>query len=253
MQTTSGPIDRTDRNIARRMITLGVIGFLLLTVVFFSFGFFYVGPRMKSSTQQGGSSRSAPVYTPPRTSDRSYIGRMGGSRDEEGAAIDLEVTEHRERTDDEAQESDGLRHDERSLTVILDAEHGADREGSQESASERRDANSPHVGSDESNLGIKKPLVPKGTSHAERGAPERPKIFRVQVGTFADENNAENLASDLQGKGFKASVNVVQVENHTLYRVQVGRFRTREDAQELANDLSATGYSPVIAVDQNGN
>lgn len=229
MQTRDKPIGPTDRNIERRTVALGVVGFLLLSGVFFGLAFFCIGPRMRSPVQRLTPSRSAPSYIPPQASDRNYAHRT----DEDQPAIHLQVIEREvERASREAEEASGAR----------DREDRRDRVAAREDASASFETLT--VPQDAPN--IKHPPAELG----RRGPPlAQTKVFKVQVGTFVKDYNAATLASDLQGKGFKATVTAVQVEGHRLYRVKLGRFKTREDAQELASDLSAVGYASAIIME----
>lgn len=230
MQTRSKPVSPTNRNIERRTIALGVVGFLVLTALFFSLAFFYVGPRMRSPVKQGSSFSSAPSYIPPQLSRRSPMTRA----DEDVPAIDLEVIEHTSEPADQELESgepDTVDH------VGRDEPHSG-RERTGEGASPTSEG--PPI------LRERVSVTSTGGPERKEPSPARARVFRVQVGTFVRQSNAERLVSDLQGKGFKANVAVVQVEDHTLYRVQLGQFKTRDDALGLANDLTAVGYAPAI-------
>jgi cell division septation protein DedD len=63
----------------------------------------------------------------------------------------------------------------------------------------------------------------------------------VQLGVFANRENAERLALDVRVKGFKASVSAVSSGKRKLYRVRVGPTPDRSGAQELQGRLKAAG------------
>jgi N-acetylmuramoyl-L-alanine amidase len=72
--------------------------------------------------------------------------------------------------------------------------------------------------------------------------PKSEKLYKVQVGAFSDEENADNLVKELKNKGYRAYVFV----KRRLYRVQVGAFEHRENAEALEKLLLKEGYEPYI-------
>lgn len=67
-------------------------------------------------------------------------------------------------------------------------------------------------------------------------------LYKVQVGAFAIKSNADNLAAELQEKGYDAIVVYVG----GLYKVQVGAFNIRENADNLAAELRSKGYDAIV-------
>ncbi len=72
--------------------------------------------------------------------------------------------------------------------------------------------------------------------HAGRGA------FVVQLGVFASRENAERLAQEVRGKGFKATVTPLSASARKLFRVGVGPAGDRAAAAELHSRLRAAGW-----------
>ena len=68
-------------------------------------------------------------------------------------------------------------------------------------------------------------------------------LYRVQVGAFTVQANAETLRNTLREKGYEAIVS----KNGEYYRVQVGALRNKQNATALANKLRFDGYSPFLA------
>jgi rare lipoprotein A len=70
--------------------------------------------------------------------------------------------------------------------------------------------------------------------------------FTVQVGSFIDEANAQELADQLR-KGFE-NVYVATVETLTqkYHRVRVGQFETKELALNVAEKLSQMGFKVLV-------
>jgi N-acetylmuramoyl-L-alanine amidase len=72
--------------------------------------------------------------------------------------------------------------------------------------------------------------------------PKSEKLYKVQVGAFNNEENANNLVKELRDKGYRAYAYV----ERRLYRVQVGAFEHRENAEALEKHLLKEGYEPYI-------
>lgn len=73
------------------------------------------------------------------------------------------------------------------------------------------------------------PPAPKSPSMREAGAPA--KGWYVQVGTFANPANAEQLAGRLQKAGFKVVQERVRAERNTVVRVRVGPYGKEAQAK----------------------
>lgn len=71
--------------------------------------------------------------------------------------------------------------------------------------------------------------------------------FGVQVGAFLQAENADRLKSQLEQGYPPASVATYDSPNGTFYRVRVGRFATEDEAQALATKLHAErGYTTFV-------
>jgi rare lipoprotein A len=70
--------------------------------------------------------------------------------------------------------------------------------------------------------------------------------FTLQVGSFADENNAQKLAEQLR-KYFE-NVYVISLETLTqkYHRVRVGQFETRDAAWVIAEKLTQMGFNVLV-------
>lgn len=82
------------------------------------------------------------------------------------------------------------------------------------------------------------PPLPDATE-AVRAMPAA--AWAVQVGSFANRENAERLVGALQQRGHPAFVARHEAEGRTRYRVRVGPETTRELAEQLAMRLRAEG------------
>jgi cell division septation protein DedD len=65
--------------------------------------------------------------------------------------------------------------------------------------------------------------------------------WMVQLGVFASRDNAERLAQELKGKGFKISVSELPGNGRKLFRVRAGPVSDRTSASDLAAKLRAAG------------
>lgn len=72
----------------------------------------------------------------------------------------------------------------------------------------------------------------------------------VQLGVFASRGNADRLAQELKGKGFRISVSEIAGSGRTLFRVRAGPVSDRTAASELAVKLRAAG-APGSVVPRN--
>ncbi len=70
-------------------------------------------------------------------------------------------------------------------------------------------------------------------------------FFTVQVGCFTQKQNAQNLFSDLQSKGYQAYVMKVKSGVQKLYRVRVGKFVSRLAAEYEEEALRTKEHLPT--------
>ena len=63
--------------------------------------------------------------------------------------------------------------------------------------------------------------------------------YTVQVASYPSELEAEKMASDLKGKGFSAFYVSAKIKDKVWYRVSVGIFTTQQDAEKYKADLVA--------------
>lgn len=63
-------------------------------------------------------------------------------------------------------------------------------------------------------------------------------VIRIQIGAFAQEDNAQRLAATMRGRGLTA---VVEFEDG-LYKVRVGTFTSPTDAEVLKDQLAQEGF-----------
>jgi tRNA-2-methylthio-N6-dimethylallyladenosine synthase len=74
-----------------------------------------------------------------------------------------------------------------------------------------------------------------------------PDFYTIQVGSFSNSNNANNLCSKLISKGYDAYIQEADADGKKIYRVKVGRLKSRAETIMLENKLSSEGYPTKIA------
>jgi len=84
----------------------------------------------------------------------------------------------------------------------------------------------------------------------EDSEPRRTRQYRINVGTFASQENANALVQDLLSHGYSPSIEVIEgasPETPTQYRVLIGTFKEATDAGEVAEQLRRLGYNAWLS------
>jgi cell division protein FtsN len=71
-------------------------------------------------------------------------------------------------------------------------------------------------------------------------------IFRIQVGTFEQRENAENVWRRLTQAGFDARISTYTENDATKYRVQVGDYPSQEVANQVAEELRSMNFNAWV-------
>lgn len=71
-------------------------------------------------------------------------------------------------------------------------------------------------------------------------------FYTLQIGSFTNSSNANNLSNRLISKGYDAYVQEADISGRKIYRVRVGRLKSRLDAVQIKNKLSSEGYPANI-------
>jgi cell division septation protein DedD len=95
--------------------------------------------------------------------------------------------------------------------------------------------------------------APQPAPQAAPAAEPRPQApaedsWTVQVGSFSQAANAENLRERLAGQGFDAFVSRVATDAGTMHRVRVGPVPERAAAEQLMTRLRAAGHTGARVV-----
>jgi rare lipoprotein A len=72
--------------------------------------------------------------------------------------------------------------------------------------------------------------------------------FTIQVGSFGDPANAENLKISLEKIAQDVHVVPIEKNDQTFYRVRVGRFISLKQAQDMEQHLIENGFENVYTV-----
>jgi len=70
--------------------------------------------------------------------------------------------------------------------------------------------------------------------------------FTLQLGSFAEESNAQRLADQLRKDFDNVHVAVVETSTQKYYRVRIGQFETKELAFNTAERLSQMGFRVLV-------
>jgi len=70
--------------------------------------------------------------------------------------------------------------------------------------------------------------------------------FRIQVGTYSERENAENVWHDLTTAGYDASFSTYTENDTVRYRVQVGTYHSRDEALVVADRIRSMGFDAWV-------
>ncbi len=71
-------------------------------------------------------------------------------------------------------------------------------------------------------------------------------MWAVQLGSFANQQNAEKLAADLRKQGFAAFLSQLSTSSGQLHRVRIGPQKDRESAEAMAARLQKAGHTGQV-------
>jgi tetratricopeptide (TPR) repeat protein len=70
--------------------------------------------------------------------------------------------------------------------------------------------------------------------------------YSVQVGSFANYANADNLRKKLVNQGYDVHIEEAENQGNKAYRIKVGRLKSRQEAMRLSDKLAQGGYPTKI-------
>ncbi|MCK4719179.1 SPOR domain-containing protein, partial [bacterium] len=71
-------------------------------------------------------------------------------------------------------------------------------------------------------------------------------IYRIQVGTFSERENAENVWESLIQADYDASISTYTDSDRVMYRVQVGMYQDRLEADRDAEELRRMNFDAWV-------
>jgi rare lipoprotein A len=78
------------------------------------------------------------------------------------------------------------------------------------------------------------------------GGPAIGERYFVQVGSFADSDNARRMQQRLAASYPDVRIETASAGTNLYYRVRMGAFMNRDDARSRAERVASAGYSAVI-------
>jgi len=67
-------------------------------------------------------------------------------------------------------------------------------------------------------------------------------MWAVQLGSFANQENAERLAASLRDQGYAAFLSQLKTDSGALHRVRIGPQKDRDSAEAIAAQLAKSGH-----------
>ncbi|MCF7937644.1 MAG: SPOR domain-containing protein [Spirochaetales bacterium] len=90
--------------------------------------------------------------------------------------------------------------------------------------------------------------VPDSAS-AETQSPEKKKLYSVQVGSFRDSENAEELKKVLEKEDFIVQIREVRKNDNLYYRVVVPAGKSRGEASRIVLQLKDRGFEGFLLIE----
>ncbi len=95
----------------------------------------------------------------------------------------------------------------------------------------------------DSKLTIAETSVPEPAPAQQSAIPQSSTgMWAVQLGSFSNKENAEQLAADLRDQGFAAFLSEVYNSGTALQRVRIGPQKDRSSAESIASQLARAGH-----------
>jgi cell division protein FtsN len=99
------------------------------------------------------------------------------------------------------------------------------------------------------------PVVPASATAASKAAPTATaggSSWIVQVGSFAEQQNADKVRNQLRTQGFSAFLSTSKSSSgSTLYRVRIGPQGSRTESEKMLQRLQHQGFSAQILSQNN--
>ncbi|GEM_PF-2179642 len=87
---------------------------------------------------------------------------------------------------------------------------------------------------------------PAKKEQASQDKKQEPSDYDIQMGSFANPENADKMMTDLKQKGYKARVEKIKEGDREFYKVKMDKLDSKESAQDRAGKLKQDGFDAII-------
>jgi len=205
---------------------------IALVLALFFVGMFIIGPLLKPTTKAADNQAAV---TPMPESAKVSSTTQSGKTHKVGPLLDVQITEVKKSP---AKGQSGVKQDASGLTVTMDSGKSTMDATSNDAA--QADKSQPKATDQQAEAPVAE------NSRVARISPTTKGGFKIEVGSFRSNANAQDRADSLKSDGYKSEVKSVQIEDQTVYRVQITGEYSRKSADALAGKLKNDGYSAKV-------
>lgn len=87
---------------------------------------------------------------------------------------------------------------------------------------------------------------PPKKEEASKDKSQEASNYDIQMGSFANPENADKMMTDLKQKGYKARVEKIKEGDKEFYKVKMDKLDSNESAQDKAGKLKQDGFDAII-------
>ncbi|MHC9544345.1 MAG: SPOR domain-containing protein [Vulcanimicrobiota bacterium] len=87
---------------------------------------------------------------------------------------------------------------------------------------------------------------PAKKEEAPKDKSQEASSYDIQMGSFANPENADKMMTDLKQKGYKARVEKIKEGDREFYKVKMDKLDSNESAQDKAGKLKQDGFDAII-------
>lgn len=226
--------------------------FVGVIIVCFGLGYFVLGPRAQTSSSSGGL-----IIEETKPGTVAVVNRPAASPEPDMSVVERtdEIEAKRKKKEEEARKKKAEEAKKEEEEEKKKKEEEEKKKAEEEAKATPTPSPTPSPTPD---TGV--PVSPEGsaittpepvTTPTPAPVPEVPRVtsdlYRVRVGSFANRDNAQNLAAELNGRGYSTTIIRDEGGSSTTYRLQVGAYRDKKTADNTLKELKANGYDAVIS------
>ena len=215
--------------------TAAAIGVIL---VCFCLGYFVLGPNARTGqitevTNTSPDSNSAPAAAP-------LVKPVGG----DGLVVEERTDEIEAKRKKAAETAKKKADDEAKKKADADAKRKAEEAAAAAAAA----TPDPNPNTTPTPDAAQPTPAPDATPTLEPtpAPPVAESVHRVRLGSFDTRDAAKVQVSELNGRGYQATVVTEKSDGKTTYRVQLGAYKDRKAAETLQKELKANGYDAEV-------